>query len=125
MHRPPPAKRRRRKWPSPQVLGLGAAVFFAATLATLYTIAGDERRSFRVLDFVRRQPLRTGLPPPLPPLAAGRQVWWHAPFFSGSGMGVEALQLVLGLQTFTEFRDRQVDRLAKSWVASMYSLLHF
>jgi hypothetical protein len=40
-------------------------------------------------------------------------------------MGVEALQLVLGLQTFTEFRDRQVDRLAKSWVASMYPLLHF
>lgn len=45
------------------------------------------------------------LPPP-PPRVPGRAVWWHAPFFSGSGMGTEALQLVLGLDKFTEYAGR-------------------
>lgn len=58
---------------------------------------------------------RPVLPPPLPPLqpvqhqrkTQQRVVWWHAPFFSGGGMGVEAQQLVLGLQRHTGFRNRR------------------
>ncbi len=46
-----------------------------------------------------------GAAPP-PPRVPGRAVWWHAPFFSGSGMGTEALQLVLGLDKYTEYTGR-------------------
>lgn len=48
------------------------------------------------------------LQPPAVPLPAHlrRTVWWHAPFLSGSGMGLEALQLVLGLERHTEFAGR-------------------
>jgi hypothetical protein len=58
----------------------------------------------------RLQPwVQRGGVPSVPPLSRGgskRIVWWFAPFLSGSGMGMEALQLVLGLQRHTEFRGR-------------------
>ncbi|KAI7837514.1 hypothetical protein COHA_008650 [Chlorella ohadii] len=65
------------------------------------------RSTFSVSDLANRHfdDRRMGAAPP-PPRVPGRAVWWHAPFFSGSGMGTEALQLVLGLDKYTEYTGR-------------------
>lgn len=96
---PPPRQAPQRL----QLLLLLGAALFAATVATLYIFASTER--FSVQQLVERSSkLRSGgLAPPPPRRTDGRAVWWHAPFFSGSGMGTEALQLVLGLQRYTEY----------------------
>ena len=98
------------------LLSLGGAVLFAIVTAALYILATNYRETSSGAGMIRRaaQALRSGLPPPLapppaPPVppAPQRIVWWHAPFFSGGGMGVEAQLLVLGLQRYTDFKDRQ------------------
>lgn len=93
-----------------QWLALCLAVLICASIIGCAVLFGKASRGFSVARLAAREGHRHALPPPAPfrqLVGPSRPVWWHAPFFSGGGMGQEALQLVLGLQRFTaEYRDR-------------------
>jgi hypothetical protein len=92
---------------------LGCLAFSVSVLA-LASLTGRNHTTTQSPSSARR--LAINFPPPKAK-RSGRLVWWFAPFFSGSGMGMEALQLVLGLQQHTQFAGRWVKGvpLAERW----------
>lgn len=87
---------------------VGVVCFVLSSITLIYSLAGKQPRFSRAGRGVpQHKTPALGPPPPLPPPRISlRTVWWHAPFFSSSGMGWEAIQLVLGLQRHTEYGGR-------------------